>query len=254
MNRQKIVAGNWKMHKTLEESQALITEVRGIVRDEYRGEGKVVLIPTFLALPSAVRLLEGSGLLVGSQNAHQEDQGAFTGEISAGMLKSLGIQYCLVGHSERRQFVGETNEVCALKVKSVIRHGMKPIFCIGETLEQRESKQYFRAIEEQIVQGLFHLDRKEFADVVIAYEPVWAIGSGLNASPEQAQEIHAYIRKLLANQYNEEIAATTSILYGGSVKPENAAALFMQADIDGGLIGGASLKARDFIDIVKAMR
>ena len=254
MNRQKIVAGNWKMHKTLEESQALITEVRGIVRDEYRGEGKVVLIPTFLALPSAVRLLEGSGLLVGAQNAHQADQGAFTGEISAGMLKSLGVQYCLVGHSERRQFVGETNEVCALKVKSVIRHGMKPIFCIGETLEQRESKQYFRAIEEQIVQGLFHLDRKEFAEVVIAYEPVWAIGTGLNASPEQAQEIHAYIRKLLANQYNEEIAATTSILYGGSVKPENAAALFMQADIDGGLIGGASLKARDFIDIVKAMR
>jgi len=254
MNRQKIVAGNWKMHKTLEESQALITEVRGIVRDEYRGEGKVVLIPTFLALPSAVRLLEGSGLLVGAQNAHQADQGAFTGEISAGMLKSLSVQYCLVGHSERRQFFGETNEVCALKVKSVIRHGMKPIFCIGETLEQRESKQYFRAIEEQIVQGLFHLDRKEFAEVVIAYEPVWAIGTGLNASPEQVQEIHAYIRKLLANQYNEEIAATTSILYGGSVKPENAAALFMQADIDGGLIGGASLKARDFIDIVKAMR
>ena len=254
MNRQKIVAGNWKMHKTLEESQALITEVRGIVRDEYRGEGKVVLIPTYLALPSAVRLLEGSGLLVGAQNAHQADQGAYTGEISAGMLKSLGVQYCLVGHSERRQFFGETNEVCAAKVKSVIRHGMKPIFCIGETLEQRESKQYFRAIEEQIVQGLFHLDRKEFAEVVIAYEPVWAIGTGLNASPEQAQEIHAYIRKLLANQYNDEIATTTSILYGGSVKPENAAALFMQSDIDGGLIGGASLKARDFIDIVKAMR
>ena len=213
MNRQKIVAGNWKMHKTLEESQALITEVRGIVRDEYRGEGKVVLIPTYLALPSAVRLLEGSGLLVGAQNAHQADQGAYTGEISAGMLKSLGVQYCLVGHSERRQFFGETNEVCAAKVKSVIRHGMKPIFCIGETLEQRESKQYFRAIEEQIVQGLFHLDRKEFAEVVIAYEPVWAIGTGLNASPEQAQEIHAYIRKLLANQYNDEIATTTSILY-----------------------------------------
>jgi triosephosphate isomerase len=131
---------------------------------------------------------------------------------------------------------------------------MKPIFCVGETLEQRESKQYFRAIEEQIVQGLFHLDRKEFSQVVVAYEPVWAIGTGLNASPEQAQEIHAYIRKLIANQYNEELAATTSILYGGSVKPENAAALFLQGDIDGGLIGGASLKARDFIDIVKAMR
>ena len=151
MNRQKIVAGNWKMHKTLEESQALITEVRGIVRDEYRGEGKVVLIPTFLALPTAVRLLEGSGLQVGAQNAHQEDQGAFTGEISANMLRAVGVEYCLVGHSERRQFFGETNEICAAKVKSLIRHGMKPIFCVGETLEQRESKQYFRAIEEQIV-------------------------------------------------------------------------------------------------------
>jgi triosephosphate isomerase len=232
MNRQKIVAGNWKMHKTLEESQALITEVRGIVRDEYRGDGKVVLIPTFLALPTAVRLLEGSGLQVGAQNAHQEDSGAFTGEISSSMLKSIGVEYCLVGHSERRQYFGETNEVCAAKVKSVVRHGMKPIFCVGETLEQRESKQYFRAIEEQIVQGLFHLDRKEFSQVVVAYEPVWAI----------------------ANQFNEELAASTSILYGGSVKPENAAALFLQADIDGGLIGGASLKARDFIDIVKAMR
>jgi triosephosphate isomerase len=170
------------------------------------------------------------------------------------MLKSIGVEYCLVGHSERRQYFGETNEVCAAKVKSVVRHGMKPIFCVGETLEQRESKQYFRAIEEQIVQGLFHLDRKEFSQVVVAYEPVWAIGTGLNASPEQAQEIHAYIRKLIANQFNEELAASTSILYGGSVKPENAAALFLQADIDGGLIGGASLKARDFIDIVKAMR
>ena len=254
MNRQKIVAGNWKMHKTLEESQALITEVRGIVRDEYRGDGKVVLIPTFLALPTAVRLLEGSGLLVGAQNAHQEDQGAFTGEISANMLKAIGVEYCLVGHSERRQYFGETNEICAAKVKSLVRHGLKPIFCVGETLEQRESKQYFRAIEEQVVQGLFHLDRKEFSQVVVAYEPVWAIGTGLNASPEQAQEIHAYIRKLIANQYNEEVASTTSILYGGSVKPENAAALFLQGDIDGGLIGGASLKARDFIDIVKAMR
>ena len=252
MNRQKIVAGNWKMHKTLEESQALISEVRGIVRDEYRGEGKVVLIPTFLALPSAVRLLEGSGLLVGSQNAHQEDQGAFTGEISAGMLKSLGIQYCLVGHSERRQYFGETNEVCALKVKSVIRHGMKPIFCIGETLEQRESKQYFRAIEEQIVQGLFHLDRKEFSQVVVAYEPVWAIGTGHNATPQQAQDAHAFIRSWVANHHGAEVAAHMVIQYGGSVKPDNAASLLTQPDVDGGLIGGASLKADQFLGIIRA--
>ena len=254
MKRQKIVAGNWKMYKKLDESHALIAEVRGIVRDEYRGEGKVVLIPNFLALPSAVRLLEGTGLCVGAQNAHSEDQGAFTGEISASMLQAIGVQYCLVGHSERRQYFGETNEICANKVKSLIRLGIKPIFCIGETLDQRQNKRHFRAIEEQIVQGLFHLDRKEFAQVIIAYEPIWAIGTGLSASSDQAQEIHAYIRKLIANQYTEEISSLIPILYGGSVKPENATSLFLQPDIDGGLIGGASLRARDFIDIVKAMR
>lgn len=252
--RQKIVAGNWKMHKSLEESQALITEIRGLVRDEYRGQGKVVLAPTFLALPSAVRLVEGTEISISAQNAHYEDQGAFTGEISVPMLKSVGVEYVIIGHSERRQYFGETNAMLAAKAKSVIRHGLKVMFCVGETLEQRESKQYFRVIEEQVAQGLFGLDRKEFAQVVIAYEPVWAIGTGLTASPEQAQEIHAYIRKLLAAQYTEEIADQTSILYGGSVKPENATSIFMQPDIDGGLIGGAALKARDFIDIVKAMR
>lgn len=155
MNRQKIVAGNWKMHKTLEESQALITEVRGIVRDEYRGEGKVVLIPTFLALPSAVRLLEGSGLLVGAQNAHQADQGAFTGEISAGMLKSLCVQYCLVGHSERRQFFGETNDVCALKVKSVIRHGMKPIFVSVKPWSSVKVNNISEPLKSKLFKGCF---------------------------------------------------------------------------------------------------
>jgi triosephosphate isomerase len=170
------------------------------------------------------------------------------------MLKSIGVQYAIIGHSERRQYFGETNTVLAAKAKSVIRHGLTVMFCVGETLEQRESKQYFRVIEEQVSQGLFGLDRKEFSHVVIAYEPVWAIGTGLTASPEQAQEIHAYIRKLVAAQYTAEIADQTSILYGGSVKPENATSIFMQPDIDGGLIGGAALKARDFIDIVKAMR
>lgn len=252
--RQKIVAGNWKMHKSLEESQALITEIRGLVRDEYRGDGKVVIVPTFLALPSAARLVEGTEIEIGAQNAHYEEQGAFTGEISVPMLKSVGVTNIIIGHSERRQYFGENNSMLAAKAKSVVRHGLKVIFCVGETLEQRESKQYFRVIEEQVSQGLFGLDRKEFANVVIAYEPVWAIGTGLTASPEQAQEIHAYIRKIVAAQYNDEIANQTSILYGGSVKPENATSIFMQPDIDGGLIGGAALKARDFIDIVKAMR
>lgn len=242
------------MHKTLEESQALITEIRGIVRDEIRSNTSVVICPPFIALPAATRLLEGTGIGLGAQNCHFEDQGAFTGEISAGMVKSTGAQYVIVGHSERRQYFGDTNEITAQKAKSAIRHGLKVIFCVGETLEQREDKSYFRVVEAQLQEGLFGLDRKEFSHVVVAYEPVWAIGTGLTASPEQAQEMHAYIRKVIGMHYTDEIAADTSILYGGSVKPDNAQTLFGQADIDGGLIGGAALKARDFVDIAKAFR
>lgn len=254
MTRRKVVAGNWKMHKTLEESQALITEIRGIVRDEIRNNTEVIVCPPYVALAAATRLLEGTDIGLGAQNCHFEDQGAFTGEISASMVKSTGAQYVIIGHSERRQYFGETNEITALKAKTAIRHGLNVIFCIGETLEQREDKSYFRVIESQLQEGLFALDRKEFSHVVIAYEPVWAIGTGLTASPEQAQEMHAYIRKVVGTHYNEEIANETSILYGGSVKPDNAVTLFGQADIDGGLIGGAALKARDFVDIVKAMQ
>jgi triosephosphate isomerase len=254
MARKRIVAGNWKMNKSLEESQALITEIRGMVRDEHRGQSKVVLFPTFLAIPSATRLLEGTGIGLGAQNCHWEESGAYTGELSASMLQRVGAQYVLVGHSERRQYFGETNETCAQKIKSVIRQGMTAVYCVGETLSQREDKSFFAVIEKQISEGLFGLDRKEFGQVVIAYEPVWAIGTGLNASPSQAEEIHAHIRRLVAHQYSQEIADDTSILYGGSVKPDNAQELFMCPNIDGGLIGGASLKARDFIDIAKALR
>ncbi|MFZ9754953.1 MAG: triose-phosphate isomerase [Bacteroidia bacterium] len=254
MARKRIVAGNWKMNKSLEESQALITEIRGMVRDEHRGQSKVVLFPTFLAIPSATRLLEGTGIGLGAQNCHWEESGAYTGELSASMLQRVGAQYVLVGHSERRQYFGETNETCAQKIKSVIRQGMTAVYCVGETLSQREDKSFFAVIEKQISEGLFGLDRKEIGQVVIAYEPVWAIGTGLNASPSQAEEIHAHIRRLVAHQYSQEIADDTSILYGGSVKPDNAQELFMCPNIDGGLIGGASLKARDFIDIAKALR
>ncbi|MBL7811561.1 MAG: triose-phosphate isomerase [Bacteroidetes bacterium] len=252
--REKIVAGNWKMHKTLEESQALITEIRGIIRDELRGQTRVIVCPPFIALTAASRLLEGTDIGLGAQNCHFEDQGAYTGEISAPMVKSTGARYVIIGHSERRQFFGDTNEITARKAKNAIRHGLKVIFCVGETLQQREDKTYFKVVEAQLRDGLFDLDRKEFSQVVIAYEPVWAIGTGLTASPEQAQEMHAYIRKVVATHYTDEIAADTSILYGGSVKPDNAATLFGQEDIDGGLIGGAALKARDFVDIVKGMR
>lgn len=242
------------MHKTLEESQALITEIRGIVRDEISDNVKVIICPPFIALPAANRLLEGTGIGLGAQNCHQEDQGAFTGEISAGMVKSTGAQYVIIGHSERRQYFGETNEIAAQKAKLAIKSGLNVIFCVGETQAQREDKTYFRVVEQQLAEGLFGLDRKEFSHVTIAYEPVWAIGTGLTASPEQAQEMHAYIRKVVGMHYTEEIANDTSILYGGSVKPDNATTLFGMNDIDGGLIGGASLKARDFIDIVKSIR
>lgn len=254
MSRKNIVAGNWKMHKTLEESQALITEIRGIVRDEIRGNTQVILCPPFTSLLAAMRLLEGTDIAFGAQNCHFEDQGAFTGEISASMIKSTGAQYVIIGHSERRQMFGETNEITAKKAKIALRQGLNVIFCVGETLEQREDKSYFRVVENQLQEGLFALDRKEFSHVIVAYEPVWAIGTGLTASPEQAQEMHAYIRKVIGTHYNDEIAESTSVIYGGSVKPENAQELFGQKDIDGGLIGGAALKARDFVDIVKAVK
>jgi len=254
MSRQNIVAGNWKMHKTLEESNALITEIRGIVRDEMQSNTKVILCPPYISLASANRLLEGTNIELGAQNCHQDEQGAFTGEISAAMVKSTGASHVIIGHSERRQYFGDTNEITALKTKNAIRLGLKVIFCVGETLAQREDKSYFRVVESQLSEGLFALDRKEFSQIVVAYEPVWAIGTGLTASPEQAQEMHAYIRKVIGMHFTEEIAQNTSILYGGSVKADNAMTLFGQADIDGGLIGGASLKARDFVDIVKAVR
>lgn len=250
--RSKIIAANWKMHKNLDESLALVSEVRGMLRDEFYGNTEVVIVPPFTSLSSVKRLLEGTELLMGAQNCHQEENGAYTGEISAGMVKSTGCAYVLVGHSERRQMFNETNELLAKKVKGAIRHELKVIYCCGETLQEREDSSYMKIIEAQISEGLFHLDRKEFSNVVVAYEPIWAIGTGKTATPEMANDMHMFIRKVIANFYSEEIAQNTSILYGGSVKPDNASSLFKCSDIDGGLIGGASLKARDFIEIVKA--
>jgi triosephosphate isomerase len=251
--RNKIVAGNWKMHKTLTESQALITEIRGIVRDEFRANtAEVVVCPTSLVLASAVKLMEGSGIFVGSQNVHQENQGAYTGEISASMIASVGASHVIVGHSERRQYFNETNTVCSLKNKSSVAAGLTVLYCVGETLEERETEQHWAVIEKQIEEGLTGITSQEMHKIVIAYEPVWAIGTGKTASSAQAQEVHAFIRSLLNKKFGEPVAEATRILYGGSVKPDNAAELFAQPDIDGGLIGGASLKARDFFEIVKA--
>ncbi len=251
--RKNIVAGNWKMNKNLTESQALITEIRGIVRDENTNKAEIIICPTFLALASASKLLDGSTVKLGAQNCHFEDNGAFTGELSASMLKSAGVSHVIVGHSERRQYFNETNEMLAKKATSAINQSLTVLFCVGETQTERESGEHFNVIKNQISEGLFHLTPKDMESIVVAYEPVWAIGTGLTASSDQAEEVHAYIRSLISEKFGEPIADNTSILYGGSVKPDNAVELFSRTNIDGGLIGGAALKARDFFDIIKAI-
>ena len=241
------------MNMDYSSGMSLFSEVINMVDDEARGDQEVVVCPPSLFVYSLAQLAKGNNRVrVGAQNCHQADSGAFTGEISASQIKSVGAEYVILGHSERRQYFGETNELLAQKTDAVLKNGLKPIFCIGETLEERNQNIHFQLIKEQLEKGVFHLSSDDFAKVVIAYEPVWAIGTGVTASPEQAQEIHAFIRKEIAVKYGQEVAENTTILYGGSCNPKNAAELFSQGDIDGGLIGGASLKSRDFTDIVKA--
>jgi triosephosphate isomerase len=250
--RKKIVAGNWKMNLDYNEGLGLFSEIINMVKDEVTGTQEAVVCSPFIHFHSLVQMAKGyNKVAVGAQNAHQAESGAYTGEISAKMVKSVGATYVILGHSERRQYFGETNELLAKKTDTVLAHDLRPIFCIGETLQERESNQYFDVIKTQLVEGVFHLDEAQFAKVVLAYEPVWAIGTGVTASSAQAQEIHAFIRIEIAAKYGQEIANNTTILYGGSCNPKNAPELFAQPDIDGGLIGGASLKSRDFIDIVK---
>ena len=251
--RRKLGAGNWKMHKNLTESQALITEIRGIVRDEFRkSQAEIVVCPTALALASAAKLVEGTDVQIGAQNIHEEMEGAYTGEWSAHMLSSISVTHAIIGHSERRQYFNETSKQCSLKIKSAVSEGITSLYCVGETLEERESDKHFEVIEEQLTQGLEGITADEISKVVIAYEPVWAIGTGKTASSDQAQEVHAFIRGQIEKKYGKAISDAVRILYGGSVKPGNAGELFSQVDIDGGLIGGASLKARDFFEIIQA--
>ena len=251
--RKKLVAGNWKMHKNLTESQALITEIRGIVRDEFRqNDAEIVICPTALALASSARLVEGSEIRIGAQNVNEHKEGAYTGEWSVSMLKSAGVTHVIVGHSERRQYYNETDEACALKNKAAIAQELVVLYCVGESLEQRETNSHFDVIKTQIENGLEGITTEEMSHVVIAYEPVWAIGTGKTASAAQAQEVHAFIRGLIDSKYGQSVAQSVRILYGGSVKPDNAKEIFGQQDIHGGLIGGASLKPRDFFDIIKA--
>ncbi|QMU30799.1 triose-phosphate isomerase [Adhaeribacter radiodurans] len=251
--RKKIVAGNWKMNKTYDEGLALVSEITNMVQDEVNNEAIVIVCPPFPFLAGIGKALTGNEKVkLGAQNCHQNESGAYTGEVSAVMLKSVGVEYVILGHSERRQYFLEDNQLLEAKVKAVLKQGLKPIFCVGETLDQREQDLTFEIIETQLKEGLFHLSNEEFENVVIAYEPVWAIGTGKTATSAQAQEVHAFIREQIARHYDAQAALDTTILYGGSANPSNAQELFSQPDVDGGLIGGASLKSRDFTDIVKS--
>ncbi len=252
--RKNIVAGNWKMNMDLGKGIQLFNEIQQLLKEEVKGDQVVIICPPYIHLSSLSQLLDSSNnLSIGAQNCYQADSGAFTGEVSASIIASAGAAYVIIGHSERRLYFSESNSLLAQKLDTVLKNGLKPIFCIGETLEQRNTETYFEVIKEQLTEASFHLQGAEYRKMVLAYEPVWAIGTGLTASPEQAQEIHSFIRNLLADKYDQDLANNMTILYGGSCNPKNASELFAKVDIDGGLIGGASLKARDFVDIIKAL-
>ncbi|SFC83302.1 triosephosphate isomerase (TIM) [Flexibacter flexilis DSM 6793] len=252
--RQKIVAGNWKMNKDLERGLELVSEVVNMVKDEVTSSVTVVLCPPFVHLTSVNKLIAGqSNIKLGAQNCHQKASGAYTGEVSAEMLKSVGTEYVILGHSERREYFQESNEQLAEKVNISLANGLLPIFCCGESLDLRQNGDFVGFVTNQLTESLFHLSAEDFGKIVIAYEPIWAIGTGLTATAQQAQDMHAAIRKHLAGKYGQAVADATPILYGGSAKPSNAVELFSCPDVDGGLIGGASLASRDFTDVVKAI-
>lgn len=251
--RTQVIAGNWKMYKDLSESVELAAGiVNGINQSEMRC--KVVLCPPFTSLETVYTVIKNSAVKLGGQNMHQEENGAFTGEISAPMLKAAGCSYVILGHSERRAIFGESDQLINSKIIKAINSGLLPIFCIGETLQERESGITFDVVKRQIVEGLKGLSSIDMEKAVIAYEPVWAIGTGKTATPEQAQEVHAFIRKLLSELYSRDVSEGTVIQYGGSVKPENAVELLNQPDIDGALVGGACLKADSFLKIIEAAK
>lgn len=249
--RKKFVAGNWKMYKDKSETLELISELKTKL-NTYSPEVEVAICPPFTSLELASELIKNSPIRLGAQNMHSEIEGAYTGEVSAKMLKSFGVEYVILGHSERRTYFKETDEFINQKIRRAIEFDLKPIFCLGETLEERESGKTFEVVENQLTKGLFAISRIDLEKIVIAYEPVWAIGTGRTATPEQAQEVHAFLRTKISEIYDTEVASRIKILYGGSVKPENARDLFKQPDIDGGLIGGACLKADSFYQIILA--
>jgi triosephosphate isomerase len=248
--RKKMIAGNWKMNKTTSDAVALIREIALQVGN--RSDVDIVVCPPFTALEGVGPALDGTVLKLGAQNMHQESSGAFTGEISPPMLRSLFVTHVILGHSERRQYFHETDELINLKLLAALKNQLKPILCVGETLAERESGSTLRVVQAQTERCLEGVSREMAAGLVIAYEPIWAIGTGKVATSEQAQEVHAFIRGILTKLFTEAVAQRVRILYGGSMKPANAPELLGQADIDGGLIGGASLEARSFVELVRA--
>lgn len=248
--RKKIVAGNWKMNNDATQAEALID---AIISKKPDTSTKVVIAPPFVSLQAAVAQTRGTNIIVAAQNMHQAENGAYTGEISVNMLKGINVNTVILGHSERRAYFGETNALLAEKVNTALNHNLTVIFCFGEELADRQTGSHFEVVERQLREGLFHISESDWSNIVLAYEPVWAIGTGETASPEQAQEMHEFIRTLLRNNVGSKIAEDTSILYGGSVKPDNASEIFSKPDVDGGLIGGASLKADDFVGIIRGM-
>jgi triosephosphate isomerase len=250
--RTNIVAGNWKMNNTFKEADDLIFEIVKFLEENPQENASVILCPPAVYLEMATDHAFESEVFIGAQNMSNFESGAYTGEISAKMLASIGVEYCIIGHSERRKYFNESNEMLAEKVTLALKHEIVPIFCCGELLPEREAGNHFSVVQSQLKESLFMLNKGDFANIVIAYEPVWAIGTGVTATSEQAQEMHKYIRGLIAKKYDAETAENTTILYGGSCNAQNASDLFANPDVDGGLIGGASLKASYFIKIVQS--
>ena len=249
--RRKLIAGNWKMNKDIQETASLINELKERMK-EFKNEADVVICPPYTSLVVAKSLIKDSAIKLGAQNMSQQDDGAYTGEISAKMLHAIGCEYVILGHSERRQYFKETDDLVNSKVKKALKTGLTPIVCIGETLEEREAEITDKIITTQVKGVLHELTSIEVEKLIIAYEPVWAIGTGKNATPEQANQVHKLIRKLIGQMYSWALAEKIVILYGGSMNAQNAASLISQSDIDGGLIGGASLKSDAFVTIIQA--
>lgn len=251
--RKNIVAGNWKMNNDAKETKSLLKELKKGLKKVNLNNTKVIVAPSFINLKAAVKQTKKSPIKVAAQNMHAAQSGAYTGEVSANMLKSIAVKTVILGHSERRAYFGETDDVLKEKVNSALEQNMRIIFCFGEELKDRQADKHFNVVESQINNALFHLPETVWKRIVLAYEPVWAIGTGETATPEQAQQMHAFVRGIIEKQYTATLANQTSILYGGSVKPVNAKEIFANPDVDGGLIGGAALKAADFLEIIAAI-